>query len=491
MRHLLTLSATELAARIRTGRLTAREVLEVHVARLEQTNPRLNAVVATRLDEARAEADAADARVAEGDTDLPPLHGVPCTIKEAFALTGMPNTSGLVARRDVRATEDAPTVARIRAAGAIPLGVTNVSELCMWMESDNRVYGRTGCAYDPDRIAGGSSGGEGSAIGSGMSPFGLGADIGGSIRMPAFFNGIFGHKPSVGLVPNEGQYPVAENAALRLLATGPLCRRAEDLWPLLEILAGDEHTRRLGGRAPGRVDLSGLTVLDVEDDGVMAVSRDLKAAQRRTADHLERLGARVRRERIRGFRRGLEMWSAVMHTAAQTKFRVLLGNGRPVRPAIEILRCALGRSPYTFPAVGLAFLEGLMELAPVATDRALAYRDQLRGEVLDKLGDEGVLLYPPHPQPAPRHGDPLLPPIRWVYTALFNALELPVTQVPLGLNRRGLPLGVQVAAPPDRDDLSIAVGLELERAFGGWVLPRFGSVHPLNPTARPAGEASA
>lgn len=471
MRHVLTLSAVELAQRIREGRTTSREVLEAHVARLEEANTRLNAVVALRLDEARAEADAADARVRRGEADLPPFHGVPCTIKEAFALTGMPQTSGLVARRGIRATEDAPTVARIRAAGAIPLGVTNVSELCMWMESDNRVYGRTSCAYAPDRIAGGSSGGEGSAVGSGMSPFGLGADIGGSIRMPAFFNGVFGHKPSVGLVPNEGQYPVAEGDALRLLATGPLCRRAEDLWPVLQVLAGDEHQGYFQGRAPELADLSELTVLDVEDDGAMSVARDLKAAQQRAAAHLERLGARVIRRRIRGFSRALEMWSAVMHTAAETKFRDMLGNGQPVRPAIEALRCMLGRSPHTLPAVGLAFLEGLMELAPVATDRALTTRDRVRAEVLDLVGDTGVVLYPPHPKPAPRHTEPLLPPIRWVYTALFNALELPVTQVPMGLNRRGLPLGIQVAAPPNRDDLSIAVGMELERAFGGWVLP--------------------
>jgi fatty acid amide hydrolase 2 len=473
MRHLLTLSASELALHIREGRASSREVLETHVARLEEVNPRLNAVVVLRLDEARAEADAADARLAQGGGEsLPPLHGVPCTIKEAFALTGMPQTSGLLSRREVRATEDAPTVARLRAAGAIPLGVTNVSELCMWMESDNRVYGRTGCAYDATRIAGGSSGGEGSAVGSGLSPFGLGADIGGSIRMPAFFNGVFGHKPSVGLVPNDGQYPIAENAALRLLATGPLCRRAEDLWPLLHILAGPALDERLGRRVPADVDLSQLTVLDVEDDGAMSVARDLKAAQRRAADHLERQGARVIRRRIRGFSRALEMWSAVMHTAAETKFSHMLGNGKPVRPGIEALRCMLGRSSYTFPSVGLAFLEGLMELAPVSTDRAIATRDRVRAEVLDLIGESGVVLYPPHPQPAPRHGAPLLPPIRWVYTALFNALELPVTQVPLGLNRRGLPLGVQVAAPHDRDDLSIAVGLELERAFGGWVLPR-------------------
>ncbi|MFW6049659.1 MAG: amidase [Myxococcota bacterium] len=473
MRHLLTLSGLEIARRIRAGQLTARQALEVHAEHLVRTNPHLNAVVRDRLDDARREAEEADRRLArEGPDRVPVFHGVPCTIKESFALTGMPNTSGLVARRGVVASEDAPTVARLRAAGAIPLGVTNTSELCMWMESDNRVYGRTNNPYDPSRIVGGSSGGEGAAIGAGISPFGLGSDIGGSIRMPAFFNGVFGHKPSVGLVPNEGQYPIAENDALRLLATGPLCRRAEDLWPLLQVLSGPELTRRMPDGSPDRVDLAGLRVIDVEDDGRMPVSRELRAAQRRAADHLASLGADVRREKVAGLKHALEMWAAVMHEAADTTFRELLGNGRPVRAGWELLRWVARRSHHTLPTLGLALIEAIMELAPFSNERMLAHRDALRGELLDRMGDAGIVLYPSYPQVAPRHGAPLLPPIRWVYTAAFNVLELPVTQVPLGLGGRGLPLGVQVAAAPDRDDVAVAAALELERAFGGWVLPK-------------------
>src|SRR5690606_11933987 len=123
---------------------------------------------------------------------LPPLLGVPCTIKESIAIAGMPNCAGVLARRDVRATTTAPVAQRVLDAGAIVLGLTNISEACLWIEADNRVYGRTRNPYDLDRIAGGSSGGEGAAIGSGGSPFGLGSDVCGSIRGPAFFNGVFG-----------------------------------------------------------------------------------------------------------------------------------------------------------------------------------------------------------------------------------------------------------------------------------------------------------
>ncbi|MHB8879010.1 MAG: amidase, partial [Myxococcaceae bacterium] len=238
---LLACSAVELARRIRQGEVTSRRVCEAHIEQIQRVNPAINAVVAERFEAALAEADAADAAVRAGPRDsLPPFHGVPCTIKEAFAVRGMPNTAGLVARRARLSGQDAPTVARVRAAGAIPLGVTNISELCMWMESDNRVYGRSNNPYDPTRIVGGSSGGEGAIIGAGGSPFGLGSDIGGSIRGPAFFNGVFGHKPTGGLVPSSGQYPRSEGASMRLMTTGPLARRAEDLYPLLRVLAGPD-----------------------------------------------------------------------------------------------------------------------------------------------------------------------------------------------------------------------------------------------------------
>lgn len=471
---LLSSSATRLAAMIRAREVTSREVVEAHVARIEAVNPRINAMVRARFAEARAEADRADERVRSGADDLPPLHGVPCTIKEAFALVGMPNSSGLWSRREVIAREDATAVARLRAAGAIPLGVTNVSELCMWMESDNRVYGRTNNPYDASRTAGGSSGGEGAIVGAGGSPFGLGSDIGGSIRMPAFFNGVFGHKPTGGLVPGTGQYPCAENDALRLLTTGPLCRRAEDLWPLLRILAGPDgkdaqcEARELGD--PAEITIEGLDVTVIEEDGRVPVSVEVREAVRRAANVLARRGARVKTGKIERLRRAFEIWSARMDAAADTSFSELMGNGTGFRPALELARWAALRSRHTLPAILLAMFEGLAKLAPGRVQHYLREAAELRAELVTSIGD-GVLLYPPYPSVAPRHGRPLLPPFQWVYTAVFNAAELPVTQVPLGLAHEGVPLGVQVVAAHGRDHVSVAVALELERVFGGWVKP--------------------
>ena len=473
--HLLQ-SATQMAAALRRGETRSVDLVEAHIKRIEAVNPRLNAVVADRFEAARAEASAADARLAsEPHESLPPLHGLPCTIKECFAFVGMPNTSGLVSRVGYAPARDATAVARLRTAGAIPLGVTNVSELCMWMESDNRVYGRTNNPYDPRCIVGGSSGGEGAIIGAGGSPFGLGSDIGGSIRMPAFFNGIFGHKPTGGLVPGTGQYPFSENDARRFLTTGPLCRRAEDLLPLLRILAGPdgEDTGCLPWTLgdPTDVDLSRLRVIDVPDNGAVRIHRSLRRAQIRARDELAGRGARVETRHIRGFERSFALWSAMLAEQSETSYRSLLGAGEPIDYLRELPRSLTGASPYTLPSLGLALLEQITERTPGNTRRTAEAGRALRRELEDLLGDDGVLLYPPYPAPAPRHRKPLLPPFHWVYTAILNVMELPVTQVPMGLDGRGLPLGVQVAARHGRDHVTIAIAQALERRFGGWRYP--------------------
>lgn len=474
MHPFLMKSATELAAMIRRGETTSEAVVELHLARLHAVNPALNAVVRVRAREALDEARDADRALRErGPENVGPLHGVPCTIKESFALTGMPQSSGLVSRRGQRSSDDAVTVARLRAAGAIPVGVTNISELLMWLESNNRVYGRCNNPYDPARIVGGSSGGEGAAVGAGIVPFGLGSDIGGSIRLPAFFNGVFGHKPSSGLVPNSGQWPAPDNDAIFCLSTGPLARRAEDLWPLLNVLAGPDGAcaackpMELGD--PSRVDVGALRVLDVPDNGVTRVSRPLRDAQRRVARSLEASGAKVREARFRGLRRSLPYWAASL--SGGTPFGVLLGGGERVRALPELARWMVGRSAHTLPALGLALIERIPEALPDQTRGLAASASGLRAELEDALGNDGVMLFPSYSRPAPRHYAPLLYPLDFVYTAIINVLGFPSTQVPLGLDRRGVPLGVQVVAAHGNDHLTIAVAQQLERAFGGWVPP--------------------
>ena len=478
MTDLLQASATELARRIREGETTSRQVVDRHIELAQEWNPSLRAIVHTRFEEARTEADAADERLAsEGSEDLPPFFGVPCTIKECFAFEGLPHSSGLLRRKDLIADADAPAVARYKAAGAIPLGTTNISELCMWMESSNPVYGRSSNPYDLRRIVGGSSGGEGAIVGCGASPFGLGSDVGGSIRMPAFFCGVFGHKPSPGIVPNTGQHPLAEGDCRRYLSTGPLCRRAEDLMPLLRVLAGpdgqDQVVASVELQDPERVDLSQLRIIDIPHNGniLHGVSPELRACQRAVVEHFERLGARVERPTLPRLSKSLDIWGAMMHLAAETPFSVHMGDGEKVHCMGELGKLLFGQSQHTLPAVVLGLIEAVSDFPPGRARKFHQMGLDLRAEMLDLLGDDGLLVYPSYPVTAPKHRQPLLRPTRFVYTAILNVLHLGVSQVPLGLDRRGLPLGVQLGAAPGLDHLPIAGAIELARAFGGWIKP--------------------
>ncbi len=472
-------SATELARMIRVGEVTSRDVVEAHIAHIQKVNPILNAVVKERFEAARSEAKAADRQRQESDpAGLPPLHGVPCTIKESFQLRGMPQTSGHHTRREFYPEEDAITVKRLRQAGAIPLGVTNVPELCMWMETHNQIYGRTNNPYDPTRIVGGSSGGEGAIVGAGASPFGLGSDVGGSIRGPAFFNGVWGHKGTGGLVPSSGQYPRAEGRAGRFLSTGPLCRRAEDLMPLLRIMAGpdgeDESCEPMELGDPATVDLRGLRVLDVRGDGWLKVHPDLLDAQARVARHLAERGATVIPASFEKLRQSVQIWSSMLGGAQEPAlFRKLMGFSRKRDILRELALLGIRRSPHTLPALLLSLLDELSHVFPKATQKAIEAGLSLREELLSAMQPMGVMLYPTYVRPAPRHRVPLTLPIHWSYTAIINVLELPATQVPLGLNQAGLPLGLQVVGMPRQDHVTIAVALELERAFGGWVFPEW------------------
>ena len=476
MTDLLRLSGIELGRRIREGDVSSVDVVERYIEQIEQVNPRINAVARDRFEQARVEAKQADERLRARDApELPPLLGVPCTIKESISLRGMPNSSGMVSRAQLTASEDATVVARLRSAGAIPLAVTNVSELTLWAAATfNRVYGRTNNAYDANRVAGGSSGGEGAIVGAGASPFGMGTDLGGSIRSPAFCNGVFGHKPSGGLVPGTGQHPQYRGAVLRFNTTGPLARRAEDLMPLLRIIAGpdgrDEGCLPYQLGDPGCVDLRALRVRVIEDDGRRpSVAPQLRAAQRRAAHALARRGASVDVVSVPDLVHSLPILGATLLESDGISIDEAMGGGTRARLGREIARWVLRRSPHTYPPLFFLTLERLGRRFSRWSKRYVELGTRLRAQLDDLLGEDGIILYPSARRIAPPHGPTA--PLNFRFFGIFNALELPVTQVPLGLSAEGLPLGVQVIAGRGRDHLTIAAALELERALGGWVPP--------------------
>lgn len=473
-------SAAELARAIRTRELTARDVVGAHVDRLRSVAPHINAIVADRFDAALAEADDADRLIASSSSPqaLPPLLGVPFTIKESIAVRGMPNAAGLLARRSYRSSDNAPTVQRLVDAGAIPLGVTNTSELTLWIESDNPLYGRTSNPYDAARTAGGSSGGEGAVVGAGGSPFGLGSDIGGSIRIPGLFCGTFGHKPSAGVVPNTAMWPPTAGDSGRMLGVGPLTRRAEDLMPVLRVIAGpdgaDPIARSVTLGDPAEVSMEGLEVITVDESSTRPMTNEMRAARERAVGALIAGGARVRRVKLRSWRRVMPAFVAKLSEgagpeAANATLNLLDEAGEPRPTWREVLRG--GGAEHTRPtriALAAELLQGARSAAPPA--RLLTSAGHLVDELCEVVGD-GVLLHPAHPTPAPKHGRTVGRLWLLSSTAVFNLAGLPVTEVPLGRSSAGLPVGIQVAAGMDRDHVSIAVALELERVFGGWTPP--------------------
>ncbi|XP_068104191.1 fatty-acid amide hydrolase 2 [Hyperolius riggenbachi] len=478
---LLLTPATVLAERIRRGQIKSSVVVQSFISRIKEVNPALNALVCDRFDDALLEAQAVDDLVTSAEENEATLHekypllGVPLSVKEAFSLQGMPQSSGLLSRQSCRSTTDATVVARLKKAGAIPLGVTNCSELCMWYESSNNVYGKTRNPYNPQHIVGGSSGGEGCILGAAGSVIGVGSDIGGSIRMPAFFNGIYGHKPTPGIVPNDGQFPNAHGCRVELLCTGPMCRYAVDLPLLLKVMAGKNSEKLLLDQ---EVSLKSLRFFTMENDGgclfVSPMDKELVQAQRQVAQHLETdLGVTVQPINIYNMRYSLQIWSAIMSSdnGKEQSFSHLMADGKSLWPSWELLKWIFGLSKFTLPAIGLALVETLANVNTQGNAIMVQKGKNLKEELNTLLGNDGVLIYPSHPKIAPKHHEPLAMPFNFAYTGIFNVLGLPVTQCPLGLSEDGLPLGVQIISTQYNDHLTLAVAQYLEKAFGGWRKP--------------------
>lgn len=464
----LTSSVSSLLEGLHTGRWTSRDLVRAHLARIEAINPVVNAVVATRPERALEEARRADARIREGG-ELSPLLGVPCTVKEFIAVEGMPWTSGLVARRGVVASEDAVVVQRLREAGAIVLGVTNVPEGGLWAETVNKIYGRTSNPWDPRRTSGGSSGGEGAIIAAGGSPFGLGSDIGGSVRIPAGLCGVVGHKPSGGLIPTLGHHPPGTDG---VMAVGPLARTVDDVIRLLRVLVGphpdDPISRDLPFDDPDKVDPDGLTVHLVEE-GLSASTPPIRAALEQSAAALEQAGATVMRTSIPELSHPFRLWLAHMSGGDYPTYAEVLGDGPPAPIFRELARSVVGRSRHTLPPLLVAATEVLARHLPVIdTDAALAELRQLAARLQELLEPRGLLLLPTFPRTAPRHHGYLVRFADSGWCGVANVLQLPATSVPMGRAPDGLPMGAQLVGLHGQDALPLAAAAVIEDRFGGF-----------------------
>ncbi|KAM3591173.1 uncharacterized protein V6R79_024104 [Siganus canaliculatus] len=478
---LLLQSATQLAKKIRRKEVSSVEVVQAYIDRIQEINHLLNVVVKHRFDAALQEAALADKQIMEacGEEELEdkPFLGVPFSVKESLSLKGMPLTTGVVSRKHILAKVDGQPVDNMKKAGAIPIGVTNTSELCMYIESHNHLYGISNNPYDLTRTVGGSSGGEGGVLGGAGAVIGMGSDIGGSIRLPAFFNGIFGHKTTPDVISTEDKYPPSSGRRDEYSSIGPMCRYAEDLLPMLKIMAGSNaHMLSLDKK----VDLKKLRFFTIVDDGgsswAYPVTRELVDVQRKVVERLEAdLGVKVQEVQFPELQYSIEIWDTFMGLPDKDGkppllFAEMLGEpGKPLKPAWELLKRIVGKSDHTVALIGMALFEKAERDKP--SDFIIQQKEKLQNKLEDLLGSDGVLLYPSYTRVVPKHHHPLFRLFDSSYTGIFNILGLPVTQCPLGLNDKGLPLGVQVVGWKYQDRLPLEVALHLEKAFGGWREP--------------------
>src|SRR5499426_3062024 len=290
-------SAVDMLAALRARRLSAVELLELHQRRIARHNLELNAVVEPDFDRARGDADAADARRARGEDA--PLSGLPMTLKESINVRGLRTTAGMSEWKDFRSEHDAPVTTRVKAAGAVVMAKTNVPQMLSDWQSANPVYGRTNNPWDPARTPGGSTGGGAAALAAGLTPLEFGSDIGGSIRVPAAFCGVCGHRPSETAMPRSGQFPMPPmpNAAVVMGVQGPMARAAADLELALDVAAsaeaGEDVAWRLTPLPARRERVAGFRVAVLPSLEWMPVDAEIAAALDAVTSQLGQVGCKV------------------------------------------------------------------------------------------------------------------------------------------------------------------------------------------------------
>ena len=471
-------SANELATLVASGAVSALELADEHIARIERDDPRVNAVVVRRFEAARDEARAIDAARLRGE-HVGPLAGVPITVKECFDLQGTASTFGHPDRASHRAQRDAATVARLRRAGAVILGKTNVpKDLADW-QSFNALYGTTLNPWDATRSAGGSSGGSAAALATGMSALEIGSDIGGSIRVPAHFCGVYGHKPTFGIVSTEGHSMVDEAPPADLNVAGPLARTSADLALALGILAGGEPGspwQLTLPAAPADVP-RGLRIGVITGDATFAVDQATRAAALGAAEALRAGGATVTVDPAlpMASQEYYELYIAVLR--GSTSARVNLND----LAALQAHAAATDPADRGYDALRL---RGLTQSHRQWHERDLE-RTRLRARWAEFFRHHDALIAPitptcafPHTHSTPKHEqrldiDGAMRQISdsYFWIGLPSLPLLPSTAIPAGKSASGMPIGLQIIGPDFSDLRGIAIAGWLEGAWRGFESP--------------------
>lgn len=363
-------------------------------------------------------------------------------------------------------------MALLRAAGAIPLALTNVPELCMWGDSQNLVDGCTLNPHDTRRSPGGSSGGEGSLLAAAGSLIGIGTDIAGSVRVPAAYCGIFAHKATSGVVPNTGLLPdVGENLE-QYNCVGPMTRFAEDLPLMLNVLAGNS-TNQL--RLNEKVDLKLLKVYYTDKEGSLYISRVSPEAARAVRQVIQYLkvahSLEPQRLHLPELRSMTVTWLKFI-AAKETKPLAEMFRPGGFNTIVELLRYLVGAGRHTLAALALSNMTLLFRFRSKKKARAcVASVERARNLFEETLGDDGVFVLPAATKSAPFHNQDLVFFDSPGMTALFSLFKVPVTVCPVMRSADRLPLCVQVVAKRGNDRLCLAIAREIETHFGGWFDP--------------------
>lgn len=463
-------SATEQARLLETGKIGAAELLELYLERVDRFNPAYNLVVALDRDRARATAREIDRQRASGDP-LGPLAGLPITIKDSFEVTGMPTTCGFEHLRDHRPERDANAVALLREAGANIFGKTNLPAGASDWQSFNPVYGISRNPWNPDRTVGGSSGGAAAAVAAGLTSFELGSDIGGSIRIPAHFCGVFGHKPTYGLVPVRGQIPPPPGRLSQpeLGVAGPLARSAADLVLLMTVLAEALPP-------PRRERLERLRVGVWMGGGAYRVDSAYRAALEAYIADLRAAGARIEEVAL----------PVDPHDSYETYLQVLFAIvGAPAPQEADAFE-ALSPKDETGIAAKLArymrtTLGEWFELAEKRAHLFRAWAGFFRDYDLLLCPAVPVVAFPHMAEGSGVHSDQLFrritidgepaPYLDFTWQSLALVANLPATVMPTGKFVEGLPTGLQIIGPHREDRTPIRFAELAEQAAGAFVPP--------------------
>ena len=469
-------SATETAARIAAKEVSSREVLEHMVARADRLDGPINSIVHRDLDRARAAADAADAAVLAGQ-DLGPFHGVPMTVKDSFQTEGCITTSGAPELADHMPTEDADPVARMRDAGAVIWAKTNLPIYAGDIQSYNEVYGTTLNPFNHDRTCGGSSGGSAAALAMGFTSIELGSDIGGSIRVPAHYSGVVGHKPSYGIVPSHGQIPGMPGTFSQadIAVSGPMARHVDDLERALDVLVGPDRWNSPAWRVelpPARqASASDLRIAAWIDDAASPVDRDTKRVLTDLVGRLRANGVTVDESARPGFtlEKAVDVFQRLLYAAL---------SGGHARDKLDHMANDTSETALGF----------------VKRNTAMRHRDwlsnherrlQIRKKWEDFFHDFDIMLMPVQPRDAIEHdhSEPqfdrtvMIDGVPRPYTDLFTWVGpagvafLPATVVPVGMSEAGLPIGVQIVAPYLEDKTALQCARLISELSGGCPRP--------------------